>query len=118
MKPGRFVAQLLRKAVGFNPPSRLFSRPLASEYVFTAVAACVIVLTLKPCLNMSGLIKPVREEMLLAMPTASDTLPAALSQLVLPPLAQLVKKEAGFNAPANCFSKLPGLGLALVSPPN
>src|SRR5882757_1981414 len=59
---------------------------------------------------MPGLIKPAREETLLAMPTASETLPAALSQLVLPPAAQLERKEVGLMAPANWFSKLLALG--------
>lgn len=63
---------------------------------------------------MSGLIKLVSEEMLLAMPTASVTLPAELSQSVFPPLAQPLKKEVGFSAPANWVSKLAGLDLPLV----
>src|SRR5262245_42047690 len=69
---------------------------------------------LNPCLNMSGLIKLLSEEMLLAIPTASVTLPAAPSQLVFPPPAQLLKKEVGFNAPANWVSRLPGFGLPLA----
>jgi len=104
------LAQLLRKASGFSPPSRFFNIPPASESVFTVPAACVMLPTLKPCLNIEGLIKLVNEDTLFAMLMASETLPAALSQLVLPPLAQLLKREVGFSAPANCVNRLPGLG--------
>jgi len=108
-KAGRLLAQLLRKASGFKPPSRFFNSPPASESVFTVLAACVMLPTLNPCLNIEGLIKLVNEDTLFAILMASETLPAALNQLVLPPLAQLLKKEVGFNAPANCVNRLLGL---------
>lgn len=108
-KAGRLLAQLLRNASGFNPPSRLFNSPPASESVFTVPAACVMLPALKPCLNIEGLMKLVNEDTLFAMLMASETLPAALSQFVLPPPAQLLKKEVGFSAPANCVNRLLGL---------
>ena len=112
-QPGFCEAQLDESASGFKPPDKFFNRPPAPANVVTVLALEIRLLTLKPLLNMEGLMPPASEATLCAMPIASVTLLAFASQPDFCPANEL-NNEVALIALPNCVNNFPGPAAAVA----
>ena len=112
-QPGFCEAQLDESASGLKPPDRFFNKPPAPASVVTVLALEIRLLTLKPLLNMEGLMPPAREATLCAMPIASVTLLAFASQPDFCPANEL-NNEVALIALPNCVNNFPGPAAAVA----